>query len=75
MTTASLTEVRDRLAEVVNDALAGQETVITRNGKPVAIVLGYDEYEGLVETLNILSDDDTMAAIRDADAEFGEAGV
>ena len=32
---------------------------------------GHDisEYESMIETLNILSDDDTMAAIEEAEAE------
>lgn len=34
------------------------------------ILVDLDEFEAMVETLDILSDDDTMAAIRD-----GEAGL
>jgi len=37
----------------------------------VAVLLSHDEYESLIETLNILSDDDTMSAIAEAEAEFG----
>jgi antitoxin YefM len=68
-----LTEVRDNLREVVDSVVeTGNEFVITRHGKPVAVVLGYDEYESLVESLNILSDDDTMSAIRAGEAELAE---
>ncbi len=70
---APLTEVRDKLREVVDTVVeTGTEYVITRHGKPVAVVLAYDEYESLVETLNVLSDDDTMAAIREGEAELSE---
>ncbi|MGC4850339.1 type II toxin-antitoxin system Phd/YefM family antitoxin [Micromonospora sp. DT15] len=73
MNTAPLTEVRDNLREVVDTVVeTGTEFIITRHGKPVAVVLGYDEYESLVETLNILSDDDTMASIREGEAELAE---
>lgn len=47
----------------------GSEWVITRHGRPVAVLLAYDEYESLVETLNILTDPDTMAALEEARAE------
>lgn len=71
MNTAPLTEVRDNLREVVDTVVeTGTEYVITRHGKPTAVILGYDEYESLVETLNILSDDDAMAAIREGESEL-----
>ena len=70
MITAPLTEVRDNLREILDDVGAsGNEYVITRHGRPVAVILSYDEYESLVETLNILSDDDAMSAIAEAEAE------
>lgn len=73
MNSGPLTEVRDNLREVVDKVVeTGNEFIITRRGKPVAVVLGYDEYEALVESLNILSDSDTMAAIRAGEAELAE---
>jgi prevent-host-death family protein len=73
MNTAPLTEVRDNLREVVDTVVStGSEFVITRHGKPVAVILGFEEYESLVETLNILSDDDTMSAISEAESEVSE---
>jgi prevent-host-death family protein len=69
-----LTEVRDRLSEIVEDVNGnGTEWTITRHGRPVAVILGADEYEALIETLNILSDDDTMEALAEA-AEDVKAG-
>jgi len=74
--TAPLTEVRDKLREIVDDVSStGNEYVITRHGRPVAVILGYDEYEGMVETLNILGDADAMSAIADAEAEHGPIGI
>jgi len=73
MNTAPLTEVRDKLREVVDTVVeTGSEYIITRHGKPVAVVLSYDEYESLVETLNIISDDDTMTAIAEGESDLGE---
>ena len=51
MNTGPLTEVRDNLREVVDNVVeTGNEFIITRHGKNVAVILGYDEYESLVET-------------------------
>ena len=35
----------------------------------MAVILSYDEYESLIETLNVFSDADTMAAIEEARRE------
>jgi prevent-host-death family protein len=76
MNTAPVSEVRDKLSDIVEDvATTGTEWVITRHGKPVAVMLGIDEYESLIESLNILSDDDTMAAIDEALADIDEGRV
>ena len=72
--TLPLTEVRDRLSEIVDDVSeSGAEWTITRHGRPVAVILGADEYASLIESLNILSDADAMEAIAEAEADI-EAG-
>ena len=38
MKTLSVNEIRSRLSEALKNAEAGEETVITRHGKPVAIL-------------------------------------
>ncbi len=66
-----LTEARNRLSEIVDDVTStGSEFVITRHGRPAAVVIGYEEYESLLETLNILSDADTMDALSEAEADL-----
>ena len=66
-----LTEARNRLSEIVEDVTStGSEFVISRHGRPAAVVLGYEEYESLLETLNILSDADTMSALAEAEADL-----
>jgi len=42
----------------------GDKVVITRNGIPKAILMNFEDYEGLIETLDILSDEETMKGIR-----------
>ena len=34
------------------------------------MLIAHDEYEGLVETLNILSDPDAMAALAEAESDI-----
>jgi antitoxin YefM len=69
-TMAPLTEARDRLSEIIDDiSTTGADLVITRHGRPVAVVISHDEYESMIETLNILSDTETMAALAEADAD------
>ena len=69
--TLSLTDVRGNLRKVVDEVVrTGGEVIITRHGKPVAVLLTHAEYESLIETVNILSDDETMAAIAESDADF-----
>lgn len=70
---APFTEVRDRLREILDDVVAtGNQYTITRHGRPVAVIVASDEYESLIETLNILSDDNAMSAIAEAEAEETE---
>lgn len=67
----ALTEVRDNIKAIIDEVVGtGTEYTITRHGRPVAVILSHEDYESLVETLNILSDDDAMDAIAEAEAEL-----
>jgi antitoxin YefM len=55
--TLPISEVKTRLPELVSGvAEREEEIVVTRNGKPAAVLVNYDEYERLKDTLNVLSD-------------------
>ena len=55
--TLPISEVKTRLPELVTGvAERKDEIVVTRNGKPVAALVNYDEYERLKGTLDVLSD-------------------
>jgi antitoxin YefM len=47
---------------------------VTRRGKPVLAIMPWDFYESIVETLEILGDQDLMAALRQGikDIETGK---
>ena len=71
-----LTEVRNRLSEIVDNVVAtGSDLVITRHGRPSAVIVGHDEYEALLETLNILSDPETMADLVEAEADMATGNL
>ena len=64
-------EFRSNLAELLSDVADRRDHVlITRNGKPAAVVVPVDEYEALEETAEILSDPETLAAIEAGRADF-----
>lgn len=60
-----LSEVKTKLSELVDVVERRDEKVtITRNGKPIAIIVSKDEYDGWEETVEILKDPEFMKEIR-----------
>jgi prevent-host-death family protein len=71
MTTMSVADARAAFSRIVDSASATHERFeITRNGSRVAVLLGADDYDGLMETIEILSDPELMADIREADEDI-----
>lgn len=66
-----LADVKNRLSEVV-DRLEREHgrVVITKHGRPAAVVLSIEDLEGLEETLDVLSDPRLMRRVRKAQAEI-----
>ena len=74
MRTLSLADARANLSKLVESSVTTHERFeITRNGDRVAVLLGADDYDALLETLDILSNPDEVEAIRAglADLESG----
>lgn len=65
-----LAEVKDRLSEIV-ERIRRQHgrVVITKHGRPAAVLLSTEDLESLEETLEIMSDPGLTAAIRAAEAD------
>ena len=73
--TISLTELRPRLSELVERAHEQFDRfMITRHGRVEAVLLSSEEFEGLLETLEILTDNDLVAGLAEADRELAEGG-
>ncbi len=69
--TVTLSQLEPRLSELIDRA--GQSLdrfFITRNGLAEAVLLGADDFEGLLETLEILSDDATVRELIEARREL-----
>ncbi|MBX3195753.1 MAG: type II toxin-antitoxin system Phd/YefM family antitoxin [Schumannella sp.] len=70
MTTLPVADARASFSRIVDSASTTHERFeITRNGARVAVLLGADDYDGLMETLEILSDPELMAQLREAEAD------
>ncbi len=65
--TLPLSSVKAHLSELV-DRVEDQHdrVVLTRNGKPAAVLISHDDLESLEETLSILSDPSIMAQIHES---------
>ena len=76
MTTIPLADAKARLSAVLDEVRDTHErVVITRNGRPEAVILSVSDLEALEETLDLLSTPGALEEIRAAEAEIarGEA--
>lgn len=76
MSTQSLRDVRDHLSEVLDRVEHQHErVVVTRNGRPAAVIVSPDDLEQMQETIDVLSDPEALADIREADAAYARGDV
>ena len=71
--TLPLSSVKAHLSELV-DRVEDQHdrVVVTRNGKPAAVLVSHDDLESLEETLAIMSDPALMGQIHESERELAE---
>lgn len=66
-----LAEIKKRLSEIVDGVEERHDRVVlTRNGRPAAVIISPEELESLEESLEILSNPKAMGAIRKAEADI-----
>jgi len=76
MTVLSLADARDSLSKHIESAATTHERFeITRNGARVAVLLSADDYDSLIETVDILSSPEEVAGLRVAIAELDSEDV
>ncbi len=70
-TTISLADVKARLSAVLDDVRDTHErVVITRNGRPEAVLVAVSDLEALEETLDLLSTPGALEQIRAAETDI-----
>ena len=66
----TLKELRPKLPSVMSMIDKRMDRyIVTKRGKPVAVILSPDDYEGLIETLEIMSDPALMKRIKQAERD------
>ena len=68
-----ITQAKTKLLEMVRSLGKSNTIAITKNGVPEAVLLSMETYEGLIETIDVLSDSDALAALS-ASADDVKAG-
>lgn len=71
--TIPVSEARQTLPFLVTDVgkVMGR-VIITRKGKPAAVLLGVEEYESLVQTVELMGSRDALAGIKEGLADLQE---
>jgi antitoxin YefM len=65
MITRSLRQAQSQLARLIAEVQEhGEKVMITRSGRPAGILISVEEYEGLVETLELLSDPELAKSVQ-----------
>ena len=65
MKTLSLSEAKKKLSALLDSiGVTDEEVVITKNGRPAAILVSPDEFGSWRETLAVLSDNELMDEIK-----------
>jgi antitoxin YefM len=76
MTTLSLADARANLSRIVESAVTTHERFdVTRNGDRVAVLLSADDYDALLETVDVLSDVEEIQALRQGIADLAAGEV
>jgi len=73
MTTLTASNAKEKFLSLLRKAHdLGEKYTITHNGKPCAVLMSSEEYEGLLETLEILEDKnlskELLQSIHEADS-------
>lgn len=71
MTHLSISQARTQLTRLAGRLRVQREAVeVTSRGKPVLAILPWELYESMVETMEIMADQDLMADVRRGIKEF-----
>jgi len=60
----TITEARNKFMKLPDETIDNQIIAITRRNKEVLVVMSWELYEGLLETIEILADQEFMGNIK-----------
>lgn len=76
MKTVPVTEAKGKLLELVSGVQERDETVmITKKGRPAAVLLSVEDYESLRETIRVLTDRELLSQLKAGETYFGKGGA
>ncbi|MFA5099859.1 MAG: type II toxin-antitoxin system Phd/YefM family antitoxin [Candidatus Omnitrophota bacterium] len=76
MTTLTVTQAKAQFLKIIRDSHKRLERfLITKQGKPTAVLMNSDEYEGWLETLEIMADKKLLKELRKAKLEIRQGKV
>lgn len=71
MTTKTVTEAKGHFLDLVRSAeKRSSRFIITRGGKPAAVLMNADEYEGWLESLSLMADPKVRTELQEAIREL-----
>ncbi|MGH8776228.1 MAG: type II toxin-antitoxin system Phd/YefM family antitoxin [Jiangellaceae bacterium] len=71
MKTVPLAEAKNQLSAFVDEIVRTHESVqVTRNGRPAVVILAQDDYESIMERLEIMADPELVAEIAEAERDI-----
>jgi prevent-host-death family protein len=74
MTTVPVAEARQNFSAIVEEAVSThQRVLVTRNGVPAVWMIAYEDFESIMETLDVLADAAAMRDVAESKAD-GAAG-
>ncbi len=60
-----IAEAKNDLVEIIRQVEKEDSTIaVTKNGVPVAVILSMEQFNGFLETLEVLSDEETMRSLK-----------
>jgi prevent-host-death family protein len=66
-----VTKVKRNLLEILKEMEQEEETIaLTKNGEAIGVMMSLSRYEGLLETIEILSDRKILTALKGSQKDF-----
>lgn len=66
-----ITKVKKEFLDVIKEMVEEESTItVTKNGMPVGVMMTQERYEGLLETIEILSDPKVVKALKASERDF-----